>query len=151
MPKPADGIVPILKQRFVPAAQPDFLRFSAIGAMGFCVDEGVLAAMQLLLHLGPLRARLISVACAMTCTWLGNRNFTFAEQRAVGRGGIAREWLRFCAANSFGAVINYLTFAALLHIGPSPLNNSYLAAAAGAGVGALFNFTLSRHFVFRAG
>ena len=70
-------------------------------------------------------------------------------QRA-GAAAVLREWLRFVGANGLGALVNYGTFAALLHFAPAPLDNPYLATAIGVGVGLIFNFTLSRSFVFRA-
>ena len=60
------------------------------------------------------------------------------------------EWLRFVAANSFGALLNYGTYAALLRFAPAPLDNPYLATAIGVGVGMVFNFAASRALVFRA-
>ena len=128
-----------------------FLHFAAIGTGGFCVDETVLAVLHGFLGLGPFAARVISISCAMVFTWTGNRNYTFRQSRAVGMKGAAAEFLRFVGINSFGAVINYLIYASLVWLAPHPMNNVYLAAAAGGGVAALFNFTLSKRLVFRSG
>jgi len=127
-----------------------FLRFALVGAAGFPVDEGVLALMHSVLGLDPLVARVISILTAMTFTWWGNRTLTFRTQAARGPGAILREWLRFVGANALGALINYGTFASLLRLAPTPFDNAYLAAAIGVGVGLVFNFTLSRIYVFRA-
>lgn len=127
-----------------------FLRFALVGAAGFLVDEGVLVLMHSILGLDPLVARAISILTAMTFTWWGNRILTFRMQAAQGGAAILREWLRFVGANALGALINYATFAALLRFAPAPLDNAYLAAAIGVGVGLVFNFTLSRIYVFRA-
>ncbi len=86
----------------------------------------------------------------MTFTWWGNRRLTFHAHAARGPAATAREWLRFVSANSLGAVINYGTFAGLIHLAPPPLDNPYLATAAGVAVGLVFNFTMSRTLVFRA-
>lgn len=128
-----------------------FLRFAVVGTAGFVVDEGVLAIMHLLLGLNPIWARVISITCAMTCTWWGNRTLTFPHAAARGSvKAIGFEWLRFVAANSLGAVVNFGTYAALLHIAPAPFNNPYLATLCGVGIGMLFNFVTSRTIVFSA-
>jgi putative flippase GtrA len=130
-------------------ARSRFLRFAVIGSCGFVVDEGVLALMHSVAGLDPFSARIFSILTAMTFTWWGNRNLTFREHAAAGMRGIATEWLRFMMANIVGAVVNYATYAALVRFAPAPLNNAYLAAAGGVAVGLIFNFTLSKKFVFR--
>jgi len=132
------------------STRSQFLRFALVGAAGFLVDEGVLALMRNLFGLDPFAARAISILTAMTFTWWGNRALTFRAQAARGPAAVLREWLRFVAANGLGALINYGTFAALLRLAPAPLDNAYLATAIGVGVGLVFNFTLSRIYVFRA-
>ena len=52
--------------------------------------------------------------------------------------------------NAVGAVINYGVYAALVHSGPPPLDDKYAAQFLGVLAGLIFNFTLSRFFVFRA-
>jgi putative flippase GtrA len=127
-----------------------FLRFGIVGAGGFVVDECILTLM--LLFFGPYAARVVSIFCAMTFTWWGNRTLTFSEHAAKGdAGAIAREWLKFVLANALGAVVNYGIYTLLVALAPSPFNNPLLATAIGVAVGLVFNFTLSRRFVFRAG
>lgn len=127
-----------------------FLRFALVGGAGFFVDEGVLWLMHSALGLDPFTGRAISILSAMTFTWWGNRTITFSAHAAVGMSATLHEWLRFVAANAFGAIINYGTFWSLLNFAPAPLNNAYLATAIGVGAGLIFNFTLSKRFVFRA-
>ena len=127
-----------------------FLRFAVVGAAGFVVDEGVLALMRNLFGLDPFTGRAISILSAMTFTWWGNRTLTFRSHAAHGAMAGFGEWLRFVAANSVGALVNYGSYAALLRLAPAPLNNAYLATAIGVGIGLIFNFTLSRTLVFRA-
>jgi dolichol-phosphate mannosyltransferase len=128
-----------------------FLRFAVIGSGGFIVDESVLALLHGGIGLDPFSARAISILTAMTFTWWGNRNLTFREHAASGAQDTLSEWLRFMAANTVGALVNYGTYAALVRFAPAPLDNAYLAVAAGVAVGLVFNFTLSKRFVFRAG
>jgi putative flippase GtrA len=48
-------------------------------------------------------------------------------------------------------LVNYSTYSLLVSFAPFPLDNPLVATAAGVGVGLVFNFTLSKRFVFRAG
>ena len=125
-----------------------FLRFAIVGACGFVVDESVLTAMHYGVGLDRYSARAISILCAMTFTWWGNRNLTFREHAAVGNARV-QEWLRFMLANALGAVGNYGVYSALVSFAPTPANNPLLATAIGVAVGLVFNFTLSKRFVFR--
>jgi putative flippase GtrA len=129
--------------------QSRFLRFAAVGAAGFVVDESVLFVMQRFVGLDPLTGRVISILAAMTFTWWGNRNLTFHDHKAFGAAAMAREWMRFVAANLLGALINYASYAALVRFAPAPADNPYLATAVGVAIGLLFNFTLSKRLVFR--
>ncbi len=128
-----------------------FLRFGAVGAAGFAVDEGVLTLAHFVFGLGPYVARIISIFCAMTFTWWGNRTLTFAEHAAEGTGEIAREWFKFVLANAVGAAVNYASYSLLVGFAAEPLSNPLVATAIGVAVGLVFNFTLSKRFVFRAG
>jgi putative flippase GtrA len=125
-----------------------FLRFAIVGACGFLVDESVLAAMHYGVGLRYYISRAISIFCAMTFTWWGNRNLTFREHAAVGNARF-QEWLRFVIANAFGAGVNYGVSLLLTNFAPTPANNPFLATAAGVAVGLVFNFTLSKRFVFK--
>jgi putative flippase GtrA len=125
------------------------VRFGMVGAAGVVVDEGVLALVHYGAGLDPYTSRVISIFCAMTFTWWGNRKLTFAEHAATGTGAVFREWLKFVAANAVGAVVNYSTFTLLVRFAPFPLSNPLLATAIGVGVGMIFNFTLSQRFVFK--
>jgi putative flippase GtrA len=60
------------------------------------------------------------------------------------------QWLKFVLANAVGAAVNYGTYSVLVSFAPAPLGNPLLATAIGVGVGLIFNFTLSKRFVFRA-
>lgn len=131
-------------------ALPPFVRFGMVGGAGFVVDEAVLTLCHYGLGLDPYGARAISILCAMTFTWWGNRTFTFAEHAARESGAaILREWFAFVLANALGALVNYATFTLLVRFCPAPLSNPLLAAAVGVGVGLVFNFTLSKRFVFK--
>ncbi|HTP76526.1 MAG TPA: GtrA family protein [Rhizomicrobium sp.] len=128
-----------------------FLRFGFVGGCGFIVDETVLSILHYLIGVDRYSARAVSIFCAATFTWWGNRNLTFAEHAATGGiGAVAREWLKFMLANGFGALVNYATYSLCVGFAPAPFSNPLLATAIGVAVGLVFNFTLSKRFVFKA-
>jgi putative flippase GtrA len=140
-----------LEQRIRALLRAPFVRFAMVGAAGFVVDETVLTIGHYLLGLDPYVARAVSIFVAMTFTWWGNRTFTFAAHAAgESVGAVAREWLAFVLANALGAAVNYAAYTLLVRFFPAPLSNPLLAAAIGVGVGMVFNFTLSKRFVFKA-
>ena len=113
------------------------------------MDAGVLWLMTHQAGFDPYSGRVVSWLCAATFTWTGNRYFTFAARRAHGPRGIGREWLRFLAANAVGGLVNVGLYSVLVRYAPPPVNNLYIALVAGVLAGLVFNFTLSRLFVFK--
>ncbi|HWA02954.1 MAG TPA: GtrA family protein [Rhizomicrobium sp.] len=123
-----------------------FLRFAAVGAAGFAVNEAALWIALHALELGKDAAWFFAFVPSVTFTWWGNRRFTFREHASAGAAGMAREWLRFVATNSVGALVNFALYEILIRLaGIDPL----LALACGVLAGLAFNFTLSRRVVFR--
>lgn len=116
-----------------------FARFLATGGVGFVVDLGLLTV---LIHagLGPLAARLISLPAAIAVTFVLNRRVTFASRSA----GVARQFMRYCAASGAGIAVNWMVYAAALWFLP-PWASLCLACAIALAV----NFTLYRTVVFR--
>ena len=140
-----------LEQRLRALLRSRFARFGAVGAAGFVVDEAVLTLAHYAFGLDPYLARAISIFCAMTFTWWGNRTLTFAEHAASGGAAeLAGEWVKFVLANAVGAAVNYGTYTLLVTFAPHPLGHPLVATAIGVGVGLVFNFTLSKRFVFKA-
>ncbi|MEP6829105.1 MAG: GtrA family protein [Rhizomicrobium sp.] len=130
-------------------ARFSILRFAIIGGVGFVVDSTVLALDTNWLGLDPFKGRVLSIFCAMICTWLGNRYFTFADRRARGSvSAVFHEWSKFVAANIVGALVNYGVYATLLRFASPPFNNKYIALVAGVLAGLVFNFILSKKLVF---
>jgi putative flippase GtrA len=128
-----------------------FLRFALIGGIGFFVNE---AALYLAIHVlgsNAYAAGVVAFLITVTFTWFGNRILTFAGEAAHGTGGIVAEWAKFVAANALGFAANYIVYASLLRFAPAPVNSPYIALAFGTLAGLIFNFTLSKRFVFRAG
>lgn len=122
-----------------------FLRFAIVGAAGFLVDAG---ALYLAVH--PLRAglysgRVLSYLAAATFTWALNRRYTFHSQR---NHNLAREWLRFLAANAAGGLLNYTVYAVLINAFQFVAKWPVIGVAAGSMAGLIANFILSRRLVF---
>lgn len=123
-----------------------FLRFAAVGTAGFAVNAAALWIALHGLHLPKDIAWFFAFVPAVTFTWWGNRTFTFHAHASRGAGAMLREWVRFVATNGLGALVNYATYAALIHL---TALDPFLALAAGVLVGLAFNFTLSKRLVFR--
>jgi len=128
-----------------------FMRFAVVGTGGFTVDESMLALFHYGLGIDPYTSRAMSIAIGATFTWWGNRTLTFRAHAARGSvGAIIREWAQFMAANAVGALVNYGIYFVLVTWGTGVLRNPLIATIAGVAVGLFFNFTLSKHLVFRA-
>jgi putative flippase GtrA len=130
--------------------ESQFLRFALIGGMGFLVNEAALYLAIHVLGLNPYAGGIVAFLVTVTFTWFGNRMLTFAHEAAHGAAGIVTEWAKFVAANALGFVVNYAVYASLVRFAPTPLNSPYVALAFGTLSGLIFNFTLSKRFVFRA-
>ncbi|HWA88988.1 MAG TPA: GtrA family protein [Rhizomicrobium sp.] len=120
-----------------------FLRFALVGAAGFVVNEAALYVAIHLLGLGKDAAWFFAFVPSVTFTWWGNRTLTFAQHAS--RAWL-KEWARFVATNSLGALVNFAVYEALVHLARL---DAALALAAGVLAGLVFNFTLSKKLVFR--
>ncbi|HOV32910.1 MAG TPA: glycosyltransferase family 2 protein [Candidatus Hydrogenedens sp.] len=122
-----------------------FFHFSVIGFSGTLVN---LLVLTVLVFLG-VTVRL-SVAAAIIVSMLSNfvlnRWFTFPH-------AVKSPWLPqligFISACSLGAVINYITVLLLLHFFPLLEHIPQIPAIIGIFAGLIFNFVLSKNFVFR--
>jgi putative flippase GtrA len=121
------------------------LRFAAVGVVGFFVDAGVLTLAMSLLGLNIYSARVLSFLTAVTATWAMNRAFTFKERASP---SMVKEWVRFCAANAVGGLVNLGTYVLLVNTVAIAHDLPVVGVAAGSLAGLSVNFTLSRIFVF---
>lgn len=124
-----------------------FLRFGVVGTAGFVVNEAALWAMLAAIGLDRYTAQIPAFFVAVTFTWWGNRALTFRDQAA--QSSLVREWAKFVMANGLGAIANYALYVGLIRFAPNPLDIPYVALAAGTLLGLVFNFTMSKRFVFR--
>ncbi len=127
------------------AAPREFLRFVMVGAAGFFVDAGALMVATTALGLGLYSGRVFSYLCAATFTWILNRRFTFAKTDEVA----VIQWLRFLGANALGGAVNYGVYAVLVTFSAVAAATPVLGVAAGSAAGLIFNFMVSKYWVFR--
>jgi dolichol-phosphate mannosyltransferase len=119
------------------------LHFLAVGASGVVVN---LAIVTLLLRMhSPADAALAGgILVSVVSNFFLNRRFTFsyaAEKSIIG------QFLGFCVASSFGALVNFAVAKVFSAAWPGvPLQ---LAAAVGILSGTFLNFIANRYFVFR--
>lgn len=125
-----------------------FLRFSAVGVAGFAIDALILYFAIHQLGAGLYLGRLLSYITAATFTWALNRRYTFKDKRDR---KMAREWVKFLAANAVGGLINYAVYAVLVDRIDLVATWPVIGVAAGSVAGLIANFSLSRHFVFNRG
>lgn len=121
-----------------------FLRFGAVGTLGFVVDTAVVYGLRA--ALGLYLAGMVSYLVAASVTWACNRAWTF---RGQGSRSAHHEWALFLATNLLGFVLNRGTYVALLVTVPLCVAYPVLAVAAGAVAGLFCNFTLARQVVFQ--
>jgi len=154
------------------------LSFLAVGGVGFVIDIGVFNLLRATVldpaHVagGALWAKAISVSLAIAVNWIGNRFWTFGDERraraaersaareragAVGSGAsggtgtaVAGEAARFVVASLLGSGISLLCLFVshdLMHF-TSALADNLSANFIGLGLGTLLRFALYRLWVF---
>jgi putative flippase GtrA len=128
------------------SARQELVRFTLVGAVGFLVDAGALMLAMHGLGLGLYSGRAFSYLCAATFTWICNRRFTFADG---GRGAPFVQWLKFLGANAIGGAVNYGVYAALVTFSAVAAARPVIGVAAGSVAGLVFNFAISKFWVFR--
>ena len=127
---------------------PKILSFGIVGAVGFVVDAVLLTVLTVTLGLDVLPSRSVSFACATLVTWILNRALTFSSQAS--REPLARkqEYCLYLIVQVVGAALNFVVFLALIEWNPTLKQMPVIPLAAGAVVALIFNFTMSRKFVF---
>jgi putative flippase GtrA len=122
------------------------VKFVIVGGVGFVVDAGILTLLNSFYGFSLLQSRICSVSIALTVTWFLNRQQTFSDQRS--RRAI-REWGRYAAVNSFGAILNMGIFFWLIHRFDSFRELPLLPLTIAASIALIFNFFASKHIAFR--
>ena len=124
-----------------------FFLFAVSGSLAFLIDAGIVQALVSLFEVNAYLARLISVACGMTFTWLFNRNLTFAGQRPPGQG-LGQEYLRYVLTQSGGLLVNYSVYSVMLLAFAWMHQWPVFAVAAGSLAGLSVNFLSAKRWVF---
>lgn len=132
-------------ERFSFLQKQELTKFVFVGGVGFCIDGGLLTLLMKL-DWGVLPARSLSFMSAVTCTWLLNRNWTFDREEPV---GVRKEYASYIATQIAGAGINLLVFFLLIGLYPAWRNTPLIPLAVGAAVSLIFNYTVSKKYVFK--
>lgn len=127
---------------------PKILSFGIVGAIGFVIDALLLTLLSTKFGLDILSSRAVSFTCATLVTWFLNRTFTFSQQTSYKPQACKKEYFLYLAVQAIGAALNLATFLALIEFNPELRQIPVLPLACGAIVALLFNFTMSRKFVF---
>jgi dolichol-phosphate mannosyltransferase len=120
------------------------MQFLFVGGMGTIVN---LLVLTLLMKLAvPTRLAVgTAIFTSMCFNFVLNRRFSFAAAR---ERAWPRQFVKFVAASSIGALINYGV--TILVMGRAPALPPQVAALLGIAIGTGFNFAASRYLVFRA-
>lgn len=121
-----------------------FLSFALVGLSGLGVHLLVLHALLATMPLSFAEAQFASAIAAMTCNFALNNAFTYRDRRLKGLS-LVSGLLTFYAVCSVGAVAN-VGVASWIY-GSQPI--WWLAGAAGAVMGAIFNYSANAAFTWR--
>jgi dolichol-phosphate mannosyltransferase len=126
------------------AITPRFLTFALVGIIGLSVHLVVLRAAMLMLGMEFISAQATAVLTAMTTNFFLNNALTYRDKQLKGLA-ILPGLLGFYAVSAVGAIAN-IGMATWLYA-DQPV--WWLAGAAGALMGAVWNYSMSTLFVWR--
>lgn len=135
----------------LPVRAKQLLSFGAVGAVGFVVDAVVLTLMSVTLGVDALPSRAVSFTCASLVTWLLNRAFTFGRRAGTPIAALKGEYFRYATIQVIGALLNFAVFLLLIGWRPELREVPVIPLAGGALVALVFNFLMTRRFVYRDG
>jgi dolichol-phosphate mannosyltransferase len=119
-----------------------FQKFLLVGAIGLAVNQGALFALVDLFGVNLVLASPIAILLSMAITFTLNERWTWRDR---GRGRILHRALLYGSINSGGLLINWLILVALHQMGL----NYLLANLVGAGIAAIWNFSLNHALTWR--
>lgn len=127
-------------------------RFGVVGAVGFVVDTTVFNVLRITVldpdevHSGPFWAKVISTVVAIFVNWMGNRYWTFREQR---RAVATREGIEFVVV-SLGGMVIALACLGVSHyvMGLTSVVADNVANIVGLVLGTVFRFWLYKVWVY---
>lgn len=125
----------------------EFAKFGVIGAICTVIDFGLFNVFHLTFGVDPLVAKTLSVTIATTCSYFGNRYWSFRHRA---RSGFRREYVRFYVLNGIGLGIALACLAVTKYVlgftGPLALNLA--GNVVGMGIATFFRFWSYRRWVF---
>jgi len=147
-------LVQDLRNRLIPerfhAVVGEVAKFGAVGLVNTILDYAVL---NLLLSIGPLKAKVAATVVATTASYFMNRHWTFNTRD---RAGLRREYVLFFALNLVGLAIQLAVLGVAKyglgfteHGGGDDRLALNLFNALGIAVAMVFRFWAYRAFVFR--
>ena len=147
-------LVQDLRNRLIPQRFHSFVgevaKFGAVGLVNTVLDYAVL---NLLLSIGPLKAKVASTVVATTASYFMNRHWTFNNRD---RAGLRREYVMFFALNLVGMMIQLAVLGVAKyglgfteHGGGDDRLALNLFNALGIAVAMVFRFWAYRVFVFK--
>ncbi len=128
----------------------ELARFSSIGIVAFIVDMGSYNVLRFgpidAMNDRPLTSRMVAVVLATAISWVGNRHWTFADQRTGQRG---RELVLFTVINLLGIGITVAALAVSHHVlGFSGPFSDNIANVLGILLGTVVRYVGYKLFVF---
>lgn len=126
----------------VAAISTRFQKFLLVGGIGLVVNQGALFALVTMLGTPVLWASPVAIALSMAVTFLLNERWTWRDR---GSGPILHRAMLYGSINSGGLLINWGVLISLEAIGI----NYLLANLIGAGIAAVWNFSLNHAVTWR--
>ena len=121
----------------------ELARFCVVGTIGFIADAGLTLAFTQGIRWAPLPSRALAFLVAATITWWLNRRFTFRYSAG------SSTWLPYVLLTAVGALINVGLYGAWLSVLGSSAVNIVIGVAIGSLGALVFNFLVSRKWIFR--
>lgn len=126
------------------SAGQSFVRFLAVGTVGFIVDASIVTALMLAANWPAVPARVVSMGTAITVTWMLNRRFAFPERRFPRH----LEYAGYVGIQLAGAALNLAVFVACLNAWPGLARWPVVPQSAGSVLALFFNFVAARRILY---
>lgn len=119
--------------------------FAISGSIGFIVDAIVYYLASAITSY--YFAKAISFLFAVFSTWIFNRNITF--RNSIKYGNVFSELIKYFSSTLLGGALNYFVFILLMNKSELVMSYPIIGIACGSIVGMVFNFTLSKLFIYK--